>query len=166
MISAKQFFFGSLNKSLQPTLLEAFGRSFAPLLLWHPNTGIVNRNSFPQYLEKNRPIASAPAPHRGAGMAQGGRSAILQEKKDFNRALFPTLPGVPPLVKWKPYFFTVFVMLKASSTWRVILVPRVGWRASSQRKKPTLGGVGLSNLKWPSLTWIILWYSFFCFERR
>ncbi len=30
---------------------------------------------------------------------------------------------------------------------RVICVPRVGWMTSSQRKKPTFGGVDLSNLK-------------------
>jgi len=45
------------------------------------------------------------------------------------------------------YFFRCRVMVNDSSNWWVILVPRLGWMASSQRKNPTFEGVGRSNLK-------------------
>ena len=57
-------------------------------------------------------------------------------------------------------------IVKASMTCSAIRAPSVGWMVSSQRKKPTFGGVGRSNLKCPSFIWISLWYSFFCFDRR
>ncbi len=45
------------------------------------------------------------------------------------------------------YFPFCPAMVNDSSSWWVICVPRVGWMTSSQRKKPTFGGVGRSNLK-------------------